>query len=176
MTRGATSSRSTEESLPTSSGPSSRRLPAKRPQVTIEISSDPPGPESDEHEAGPSSRPAKRPKPASTVPQRGQLSSADVDFDAYVPAPEDLKEEISPRPRHMLYQNYDSYNREKVQEAIQGMRVDLERSGFAANWWYSTFGRRPFQPTQKVRIPGSGPVLPETPATQSGRSTQGCTR
>ena len=25
----------------------------------------------------------------------------------------------------MLYQNYDSYNREKVQEAIQGMRVDL---------------------------------------------------
>ncbi|KAF4496814.1 hypothetical protein FAGAP_7022 [Fusarium agapanthi] len=94
----------------TSPGPSTRP-PAKRPQVTLEISS---GSEEYEPEAGPSSRPAKKPKPSSVVP-----------LDTYVSSTTAFTEERADKPARFVYENFDSFNQDRVQQAIQGMRVEL---------------------------------------------------
>ncbi|KAF5677584.1 hypothetical protein FHETE_1635 [Fusarium heterosporum] len=117
----ASRSRVAEPSLP-SSFVSSRRPPAKRPQVSINISSDS---EPDEAEAVTSTQAAKRFKPSSIVPQREPLSEADADFDEYAPSLSDLKEERSAKPYTMMYQNYETYNKDKVHTAIQGMQIEL---------------------------------------------------
>ncbi|CAJ0549697.1 Ff.00g033100.m01.CDS01 [Fusarium sp. VM40] len=114
-------SRIAESSRPPSSG-SSRRPPAKRPQVAIDISSDS---ESEEAEAGPSTRPAKRFKTSSVIPRREPLSEADFENEEYAPDPTGLKEEKSVRPSATLFQNFETYNQDRVQRAFQGMQVEL---------------------------------------------------
>ncbi|KAF5971206.1 hypothetical protein FBULB1_9345 [Fusarium bulbicola] len=122
---GATPGLAARSSRTTSPGPRTRP-PAKRPQATLEISSD-----SGEYEpeAGPLSRPAKKPKPSSVVPQREQLSKSSFTFgdrlDTYVSSTTAFKTERAEKPARYVYENFDSFNQDRVQQVIQGMRVEL---------------------------------------------------
>lgn len=113
-----------ESSRSASSGPS--RLPAKRPQLAIEVSS---GIEQDDEEAGPSSRPVKRPKPSSVVAQREQLtlsSFTDPKISTFSePSTPAFTTERKNVPASRIWQDFDNYNQGKVQSAIEGIKVEL---------------------------------------------------
>ncbi|CAG7557633.1 unnamed protein product [Fusarium equiseti] len=103
---------------------------AKRSQI-IEISSSPEkghGADSGSPGLSPSKPRVKRSKVSSSMPQRNRMPVTGLSVkqqDALDLPSQPFEAARADFPSHMIYHNFDRYNRDKVQSAIEGIKVEL---------------------------------------------------